>query len=1027
VLITLKFLLGMTNLFYFSGRRKKFRVFLPLFFALLCRATAYGQVAITGKVLDAKSEQTLAGVAVKVTGSTLGAITGADGNFVLTASSLPVSIEVSLLGYRTQELDIYEAPAEPIVIYLSEDFNTLNEVVVLGLATNIKRSNAANQVVRISNEALVGSTTPETLDGALSGKVLGAQIYQNSGAPGGGISIKLRGVSSINSPSEPFYVLDGVFLNNDQLPSGTGSGNFTNAGGGQDQTPNRIADINPDDIESIEVLKGPSAAAIYGTRANAGVIIIKTKKGKAGKTQINLRQDVGFAQASRLLGTSDWSTEPLGVEQKNKFEYVFKEAGAPAEIALWQAATAKGEIYDYEKEIFGNTGAISNTQLSISGGNEKTKFYSSAGWNDESGIQKNTGFHRGSVRLNVDHQINKWVDFTSGSNYINSSNQRSFTGNDNGGAAILYALAFTPNYAQLHPNENGIYPASRYTNFNPLEIANRAENTETTNRFVQSLGANFNFIKRERSNLKLSLQGGVDYVNSEAIVYFPDDLSTKAADPTPGASRFSKNGSLNLNLQSFLIYTWKLGKHIDLVSQAGYVRLSTEQDRSYIEGAGLAPGQKNPNNGSVRTSSETLRKWQDVGLVAQQEFNYADRIIGTVGIRFDKSSLNGDHQKYYPFPRASVAANIANFDFWKIKTINQLKLRLAYGETGGVPSFGNTFTSLSTVVIAGALGTTTPASIGNAGIEPETASELEGGFDLGLFNNRISLEFTAYNKMVYNLIHSYTLSSGTGVSSIAAYPVGDLRNRGIEIGISATPIDKRYFSWTTNIQYWSNNAEITRLDIPTTRAGNSFAWARHQLKLGESPTRWFGDPGVPDADGTVQLASYEDSQPKYQVSWNNSIRFLRNFDFSFLLHTSQGNHNGHVTWRHKNTGGTSKDWSEIEDRFGMVGVPKGVSGTTVNNPWLVTNSGPYIQDASYIRLREISLYYSVPKSFLSSTLNAIAGVKVGVSATNLFTITDYEGYDPEVSNFGNASIGGDIDNSPYPSSRKIFFHLNVNF
>jgi hypothetical protein len=397
-----------------------------------------------------------------------------------------------------------------------------------------------------------------------------------------------------------------------------------------------------------------------------------------------------------------------------------------------------------------------------------------------------------------------------------------------------------------------------------------------------------------------------------------------------------------------------------------------------------------------------------------------------VGIRFDRSSLNGDHQKYYPFPRASVAANIANFDFWKVRQINHLKLRVAYGETGGVPTFGNTFTSLSTEVIDGKLGTTTPTSIGNSGIEPETASELEGGFDLGLFNNRVSLEFTVYDKRVYNLIHSYSLSPGTGVSSIKAFPVGDLRNKGIEIGLSATPINKPDFWWTTNVQYWSHQSEITRLDIPTTNAGNSFAWARHQLRLGESPTRWYGDPGIPDADGNVQLSRYEDSQPKYQISWTNTMRIFRNFDFSFLLHTSQGNYNGHVTWRHKNTGGTSKDWSEIADRFGMVGVPKGVSGTTVNNPWLVQHSGPYIQDASYIRLREISLYYNLPKSFLNSTLEGISGIKLGVSATNLLTITKYEGYDPEVSNFGNASIGGDIDNSPYPNSRKIFFHLNIN-
>jgi TonB-linked SusC/RagA family outer membrane protein len=998
-----------------STTGKLFFLFMGIF--PLISTVSYAQTAgivISGVVSD-ESGSPLPGATVLLEGSSTGVVTDVSGRYTISVPNSDAVLVFSSVGYATQEVVVTDQTG--INIALSEDARALEEVVVVGLASTIKRSNAANQVVRITGKELVGATTPSTLDGALSGKVIGARIYQNGGAPGGGVSIKLRGISSINNPSEPFYVLDGVFINNDQLPTGSGSSNFTSS---QDQVPNRISDINPDDIESIEILKGPSAAAIYGTRANAGVVIIKTKKGKAGKTQINLRQDIGFAKVSRLLGTSDWSTERLGVDQKNRFEYIFG-AGAPAEIALWQDATDQGKIYDYEKEIFGNTGLVSNTQLSASGGNEKTKFYSSAGWNDEQGIQKGTGFRRGSVRLNIDHKITNRIDFTSGSNYINTANRRSFTGNDNSGAAILYALAFTPNYAQLHPDENGIYPASRYTNYNPLEIANRGENEETTNRFVQSLGVNFNFIQRERSNLKLSLSGGVDYLNSEAVVYFPDNLSTKAVDPTPGASRFTDNRSFNLNLQSFLIYNWKLGNSLDLVSQVGYVRLATDQDRSYIEGAGLAPGQKNPNNGSVRTSDVTLRKWQDVGLIAQQEFNYADRIIGTLGIRFDKSSLNGDHQKYYPFPRASLAANIANFDFWTVKQINHFKLRVAYGETGGVPAFGNTFTSLSTVVIDAALGTTTPTTIGNAGIEPETASELEGGFDLGLFSNRILLEFTVYNKVIHNLINTYTLSPGTGVSSISAFPVGDLQNRGIEIGLTATPVSKRNFQWTTNLQYWSNRAKITRLEIPTSVVGNTFVWARHQLKLGESPTRWYGPPSDVDADGNVQLTRYQDSQPDYQVSWSNNFRIYRNFELSFLLHTSQGNHNGHVTWRHKNAGGTAKDWSEIVDRYGMTGVPKGVSGAVATNPGLNQLTQPYIQDASYIRLRELSLYYNLPKKALG---NLFGGIKVGVSATNLFTITDYEGYDPEVSNFGNVSVS-DVDNSPFPSNKKVFFHLNL--
>ncbi len=990
---------------------------------------AYAQDrTVTGKITSAGDGQPLPGVNVLVKGTLVGGFSDAEGRYAVRVSAGASALVFSYVGYTQQELALGTG-ATVLNVQLAEDARNLDEVIVSGLATSVKRSNAANSVSRITAEQLTGSTRPVTLDAALSGKVVGANITQNSGAPGGGISVKLRGVSSINGSSEPLYVIDGVFVNNSQFATGAGAGAFSGAGANQDQAPNRISDVNPADIESIEILKGPSAAAIYGTRANAGVIIITTKRGKEGRTKVSFGQDVGVSSAIRLLGYSDWSLDPIGPQGQTKFDYIFGNgntgSGSAAEIAIWQKATAEGKVYDYEKLIYGNTGVISNSRLSISGGNEKTKFYVSAGLNDETGIQNRTGFQRKSIRVSIDHRLAKFIDFSMGSNYLLTGAQRSFSGNDNRGVSIGYTLAYTPNYAQLLP-VNGVYPDSRYTGDSPLAIADRAVNDEATNRFIQSFTSNVYFIQKPTSTLKLALAGGVDYVNTEAEIYFPEDLQSQRQRPAPGASRFSKSRSFNVNLQAFLIYTWKLGSKIDLTSQVGAVRLSTNNDLSWIQGEGLLPKQRNPNTGSIRTANVTFQSWQDVGVVAQQEANFQDKIIGTLGVRFDKSSLNGDNTKWYGFPRASLAVNVAKFDFWSLPAVNQVKLRAAFGRTGGVPAFGNTFTSLVTTIIDGRLGALTPTSVGNAAIDPETAQEIEGGLDLGFFKNRITLEATYYDKTVFNLLNPYIISSGTGVTQFNAYPVGDLQNRGVELALGVTPIETADLSWTSQVQFWANRSKITRLEIPNTTVGGGFSiYGRNQLRLGESPTRWYGSPNLPDADGVAQATRYEDAQPRYQLSWSNQVKFFKNFDFSFLFHTSQGNYNSNLTIKQKDTGGTTKDWSEVDNLYENVGQPNG-RARLPTNPNVTARE--FIQDASYVRLREVSLYYTLPQTVLKSwTKNVISNVRVGVSANNLLTFTKYEGYDPEVSNFGNQSVGASVDNAAFPNSKRLFFHLAVDF
>jgi TonB-linked SusC/RagA family outer membrane protein len=988
---------------------KKFSLFFLMGLLLLTTAKAQER-AVTGRITSAEDGTPVPGVNVLVKGTSNGTISDTNGNYSIQVEDSNSQLVFSFIGLRQVEVAVGEQTQ--VNVQMEFDITQLTEVVVTGLASSIKRTNLANAVATVSADRLVGVTKPATLDGALHGKIAGANIIQNSGAPGGGMSVQLRGVSSINGSSEPLYIIDGVYVNNSQFENGRGGAAFQGSGGAnQGGSTNRISDISPDDIESIEILKGSSAAAIYGTRANAGVIIITTKKGKSGKTKISFGQDVGFSKAIKLLGADDWSpekiddyyvTDPTDQDQLDL---------AAEEKALLETAKANGQLYDYEEILFGNTGKIYNTRLSISGGNEKTKFFISGSRNDETGILINTGFQRNSIRANVDHKVSKIFSLSSNSNYINSSNARGFTNNDNNGVGLGYNLAAIPNYHYLFPDEKGVYPDSRRTGDNPLAIANRAKNDEATNRFIQSFKAELNFLQRTQTSLSLNVSGGADYVNTENTIYMPDDLQSQLARANSGASRLSTARSLNTNLQVALVHTLDVSK-LSLSTQTGAVRLATDNSFSFIQGERLPTGQSNPQTALVQSVGSTLQRWQDVGMFFQHEANFQDKIIGTVGIRFDKSSLNGNSEKFYPFPKGSLAVNVTNFDFWSLDFVNQLKLRAAYGETGGVPTFGDMFTSLNSVVIGGKLGVQSPTVVGNENIEPETAAELEVGLDVGFLDNRIGFDVTYYDKNVYDLIQAYLLAPSTGVTSIRAFPVGDLNNRGLEVSLNAQVVNQTNITWNTQLQYWMNRSEITRLDIPVTSVGPGFGntFGRNQLRLGESPTRWFANPIDP---ATGQLTRYQESQPDFQMSFYNSLTLAKRFDFSFLFHWKEGGYNSNLTLLLKDEGGTTPGWTLEDNGPG--------SARQASNP------ANFIQDASYVRLREVSLYYTLPSSVFTSLNLGIEKVKIGVSGNNLLTFTPYEGYDPEVSNFGNRPVGGNIDLAPYPNTKRLFFHLAVDF
>lgn len=965
------------------------------------------QYKITGSITDERTNETLMFANIIIQNASKGTVTDLDGKFTLDIEdNSEVTLVVSSIGYLSQI--VKAGPSNNVLnIKLREDATNLEEVVITGLASSVKRSNLANAVGSVSAKELVGTTTIQTTDGALYGKVAGVTVRSNGGAPGGGLSIQLRGISSLAGASQPLIILDGVYASNATQRSGRAT--VSGAGGSnQDDGANRLADLNPADIENIEILKGPSAAAIYGTRANAGVIIITTKRGAEGKTKISFSQDIGDASPLRLLGTDVWS--------EAKINTFFPVARRPIELERFR----QGVTVNYEDYFYDNPAILSNSRLTVSGGDEKTKFYISGNVTAEDGTVKNTGFERYSIRANVDHKISKRVRFSFSSNYLKTETDRGFTGNqNNAGASIGYNIAYVPSYFDLRPNAQGIYPVNPYFSENPVAVTDHGINNSTVNRFIQAFNLTADLFQNNTSNLKATLSGGLDYLQNSTMVYLPEFLQFQRAQANPGDLLLGRQESFNTNIQAALVYTKTVGK-LNLSSQGGMVRLDFQNSALFNRGRGLVPGQTNLRQANVQEINEhAISRISEAGIFLQQEANFDDKIIGTLGIRWDKSTLNGDANKLYAFPRASLALNIANFDFWNVGAITQLKPRIAYGATSGPVAFGSTFTSLGGTNIGGLLGSVVSSQIGNTGILPETASEMEFGVDAGFFNNRLSLEATYYIKNTQNNIQNLNLAPSVGVSTTPSNEA-ELENKGIELGISGTIIDAPNFRWFSRVLYWQNRVLLTRLGIPTYISGafgsglGTFLYAQ-----GYAPTTIVGTPAVPTNPGGFTF--WGNNQPDFNTSFFNSFNILKNLELSVLVDWKQGGDNINLSAFLADGGGTTKGW--FDDSNGD-GIPNGRQ----RDPAPYNNAGRWVMDASFVKIREVGLYYTFPKTSLAKMFNGkIKGIKLGASANNLFLFTDYFGYDPETSTFGAQSIANNVDIAPYPTPRRIFFHLNFDF
>lgn len=985
----------------------------------LCSSLAlFAQQNITGKIKDAVNGNPIPGATVRVPNSTKGTISDAAGNYTLAVPASVSRLIVSFTGYKTQTVPIPPG-ASSLNISLEEDLARLDEIVVTGLATNIKRSNLANAVATISGKELNGVAPAQTFDAALSGKVPGAMITANSGAPGGGISVKLRGITSVFGNSQPLYVVDGIFFNNSSVPAGlndvTGAAT-AGAPNNQDNPSSRIADLNPADIENIEILKGASAAAMYGAKAAAGVIIITTKKGKAGKTKVTFNQEVGFAKVRHLIGVRQFTAETaadLGGSATSADPDVI--AARAARKAQFEAAQSAGKIYDYEKEMFGETGLILNTGISLSGGSEKTTFYLAGNRRQEQGIVKNTGYFNNSIRLNVDHKINDRISVGVTTNYINSSSDRGITNNDNNGVSYGVALSTTPSFAELHPNALGEYPRNAFSSSNPIETRDNVINNEGTNRFVG--GGNIDFIvqQNDHSTTKVVVRAGVDYFNLKTTAVFNRNLQFEEKSQQ-GHSIQGNTNNINTNLAGFIANTFTPHENLSLTSTAGATLETGNLDNILTVATNLVSGQTNLDASGNTNTRQFRQKYRDNGIFVQEDLSLMDAFTISAGVRFDRSTNNGDYLKYYVFPKGAFSWNISKMKFWNVEKVNNLKLRVAYGQSGNVPPYGSKFTGMLGSNIGGLPGVLVDNLLGNPDIKPERQSELETGIDFSLFDGRISMEASYYNKKIYDVLLRHNVPSSTGYATEWKNS-GDLTNSGIELGLTVIPVNTANIKWTSNINWWCNRSKVTKLTIPPYAIGAFGAsLGTFYLEEGEPATQIKGIVGN-------DLKLIGNAEPKFQMSFFNDITFIKNISLRFLIHWKKGGDNINLSQLLTDGGATSPDYDDLVD-----GVKKGIYRQNAGD------AGVYVQDASYVRIREIGVYYNVP---LKNT-KVVKAIRLGVSANNFFTWTKYTGYDPEVSNFGSNTIttaqtrgsnglSTGVDVMPFPSNKRGSFHLGIDF
>ncbi len=1023
-------------------------------------------IDIRGKVTDSADGQPLPGVNVVVKGTSIGSITDAYGDYHLVVEKDAATLIVfSSVGYRAQELPI--GLQNQINTTLVPQTTALSEVVVVGYSARARRDMTG--AVELIDGKAINSIPAASLGALIGGRMAGVQTLKSSGQPGGSVSVRIRGANSINASAEPLYVVNGVPLTGQEWNETLGFGWI---GGGEGQTIlSELSFLNPQDVETISVLKDASASAVYGSRGANGVVIITTRRGSPGRTKVRLSSSYGFQQVPKKLPVMNL---PQYLSHQQQLE---DDGWVDASYYLPQSSVT-GAGTQWQDEIF-RTAPIQSHHLSLNGGNTRTHYAVSGGYFQQDGIVVGSNFDRYSLSFNLDHHARRWL--TVGSSIIASSTRESVILSDAEDGIISQALTTAPLFPVYQSDGNFGGPrAALSQQSNPVALA----------------------LTRDSETQRHALLGNI-YGEISANAYFTwrtelagdfRQVDNAAAQPTYQWGRTTNDLSEQQEKQNayrfwmmknYATYNRTWAKH-QVELQGGQ-----EIQAAYWNGSRIIRRGTETDGLTSELPAAVRQQWKGSNALISYfgflNYNYDNRYWLTASLRADGSSKFGPTHRWGVFPSFAVAWKLHQEKFLQSSALSQLKLRLGYGEVGNQDIEDYAYaTPLASTPTQWGFGSS-PTRFGNAEVKWESTFQLNAGLDLGLWSNRAHLSVDVYHKRVKDMLVQQPLPLYIGTQAIASPWVnrGELENRGIEVTLSTINISNKSLTWTSSFTFAHNrnrlvslggggiisrNIEwlnaVTRSEVGQplgqfygyqvdglfTSADELLSSPRQAAEIDRETGVWIGDIRFRDIDPALNESgepviderdrSYiGDPNPDFTFGLDNHLTY-KNFDVSLLLRGSYGNDVYNYSrvlaegMRHpgNNQLVTVADRARVKKIYPVGGddvsnfqlvnpdatLPRAVSSDPNGN---TRTSDRYVEDGSYLRLQHFAVGYSWPQARLLR--QNIEQLRLFVSAQNLYTFTSYSGFDPEVGAFNNDPLLQGIDNGQYPSPRTVSIGINV--
>jgi TonB-linked SusC/RagA family outer membrane protein len=1048
-------------------RTKQLRLGKLLLFLVAVMSTiiSNGQTVVKGKVIDAKGAA-VSGASVTLSKSKLGASTNASGEYEISnVKTGNYVLSVTAVGFNRADKSISVANGATSVeinVELEEKTNSLDEVVVTGNLGKTTKKQLGNAVTTIKASQLQNTGT-SNLSAMLSGKVMGAQVNQNSGDPAGGISIKLRGVGTAFGSSEPLYMVDGIIVDNSSANvinlNGDAQGSRIQAG------TNRIADINPNDIERIEVINGAAAAAIYGSRASNGIVQIFTKKGKMGKAKITfstsiqqsaIRNKWEMNDVGQRFGIATGPRLNVAADRLTTVGNVTGTVGTGPTGLSGKLLESKYNVtrYDYQDDIFRKAIGTDN-HISVSGASDKFNYYFSGSYLKNEGIINGTNYQRYGFKARTEATLSKWAKLSGGLTYTNSRSKDLPNGNNFFNP--ISTITISDNVWNINERDaNGNLQNVEFARVNPLTPVETFDIRQEVNRGIADVRLSLTPIK----GLNIEFTNGFDNYAQQGTTYqarmpYAAFGSVAAAFFPDGYVSNAKLNYFQWSTDAVATYRTDILKNLNSSTSVGFAAQYIKNSYTAQEGRDLLPVIKTisaaQNLFSIPVDNRTEQSVY--GYFLQQTFGFKNKLFATFAGRFDGSSAFGKDARAIFYPKASLSYNISDEKFWKdgkiSKWFNALKLRTAYGKAGNLTGVGayDRFTTYTPIIYT-AGGFSPSARAGNPNIRPEIKTENEFGVDMQFFNGRAGVQFTAYNQKITDLLLPFNVAPSTGASAILDN-VGVMTNKGLEMMVSGAPIDGKDFKWNSSILYGRNKNKITEVYKNATFIG--FDQSNTQgLLVGEPVGVYYVNYYARNPDGSLLLKNdagfnlpqiergdiatntpqrdpitgqpiggnlrkvLGDPNPDFNLTFNNEFSY-KNWNFRFQIDGVYGfevynwdwitrNNVGHGPWAKEELLGTrTRGWTAAVGGF--------------NGPRIQEE---HVEDGSFTKLREVSIGY---------TLNRIKfaeSIRFSLTGRNLISWDKYRGFDPEVNSAGQSFVRGtDFGSIPIP---KVYqFSLLVNF